>query len=162
MAQLVTINLAQLVTIKKAKIGPVNNFTAHIYIYIYADESDNGTLLSPKQVKQRDARTLNNGTRPVSHYKIVVSPFFGGGGGAISDAGSSVWLIDDAEPRKLVGTRFSDFRTSGKSHVLLWGFIFFFLHFFDLEHWKHYKNRGFRERASEDMLPLEPVFYGLR
>ena len=35
MAQLVTINVAQLVTIKMAKRGPVSNFTAHIYIYIY-------------------------------------------------------------------------------------------------------------------------------
>ena len=34
MAQLETINLAQLVTIKKAKLGPVNNFTAYIYIYV--------------------------------------------------------------------------------------------------------------------------------
>ena len=42
---------------------------AYIYIYIYADESNNGTLFSQKQVKQRDARTLNNGTRPVSRYK---------------------------------------------------------------------------------------------
>ena len=35
MAQLVTINVAQLVTIKMAKRGPVSNFTAYIYIYIY-------------------------------------------------------------------------------------------------------------------------------
>ena len=41
----------------------------YIYIYVYADESNNGTLFSQKQVKQRDARTLNNGTRPVSRYK---------------------------------------------------------------------------------------------
>ena len=60
----------------------------YIYIYIYADELDNGTLSSQKQVKQRDARTLNNGTRPVSHYKNSGSPFWGGG--AISGAGSSV------------------------------------------------------------------------
>ena len=33
MAQLVTINVAQLVTIKMAKRGPVSNFTACIYIY---------------------------------------------------------------------------------------------------------------------------------
>ena len=32
MAQLVTINVAQLVTIKIAKRGPVSNFTAYIYI----------------------------------------------------------------------------------------------------------------------------------
>ena len=31
MAQLVTINVAQLVTIKMAKRGPVSNFTAYIY-----------------------------------------------------------------------------------------------------------------------------------
>ena len=37
MAQLVTINVAQLVTIKMAKRGPVSNFTACIYIYIYID-----------------------------------------------------------------------------------------------------------------------------
>ena len=36
MAQLVTINVAQLVTIKMAKRGPVSNFTACMYIYIYA------------------------------------------------------------------------------------------------------------------------------
>ena len=35
MAQLVTINVAQLVTIKMAKRGPVSNITAYIYIYIY-------------------------------------------------------------------------------------------------------------------------------
>ena len=36
MAQLVTINVAQLVTIKMAKRGPVSNFTAYRYIYICA------------------------------------------------------------------------------------------------------------------------------
>ena len=35
MAQLVTINVAQLVTIKMAKRGPISNFTAYNYIYIY-------------------------------------------------------------------------------------------------------------------------------
>ena len=35
MAQLVTINVAQLVAIKMAKRGPVSNFTAYIYIYIH-------------------------------------------------------------------------------------------------------------------------------
>ena len=35
MAQLVTINVAQLVSIKMAKRGPVSNFTAYIYIYMY-------------------------------------------------------------------------------------------------------------------------------
>ena len=118
------------------------------------------TLLSQKQVKQRDARTLNNGTRPVSHYKNSGFALFWGG--AISDAGSSVWLIDDAEPRKLVGLVFRIFGLLGNRMSSFWGFVSFSLHFFDLEHWKHYKNRGFRERASEDMLPLEPVFYGLR
>ena len=38
MAQLVTINVAQLVTIKMAKRGPVSNFTAYIYIYAYDTE----------------------------------------------------------------------------------------------------------------------------
>ena len=33
-AQLVTIKVAQLVTIENPKRGPVNNFTAYIYIYI--------------------------------------------------------------------------------------------------------------------------------
>ena len=36
MAQLVTINVAQLVTIKMAKRGPVSNITAYIYIYMHA------------------------------------------------------------------------------------------------------------------------------
>ena len=35
MAQLVTINVAQLVTIKMAKRGPVSNFTTYIYICMY-------------------------------------------------------------------------------------------------------------------------------
>ena len=35
MAQLVTINVAQLVTIKMAKRGPVSNFTAYIYVCMY-------------------------------------------------------------------------------------------------------------------------------
>ena len=34
MAQLVPRNLAQLVTFKKPKLGPVKNFTAYIYIYV--------------------------------------------------------------------------------------------------------------------------------
>ena len=45
----------------------------YTYIYIYADESDNGTLLTQKRVEQRDAP-------PFRTIKIVVSPFFGGGG----------------------------------------------------------------------------------
>ena len=36
---------------------------------MYADESNNGTHLAQKRVKQRDAPTLNNGTRPVSPHK---------------------------------------------------------------------------------------------
>ena len=35
LAQLVPLNLAQLVTFKNPKLGPVNNFTACIYICIY-------------------------------------------------------------------------------------------------------------------------------
>ena len=38
MAQLVTINVAQLVTIKMAKRSPVSNFTAYIYICICAED----------------------------------------------------------------------------------------------------------------------------
>ena len=37
MAQLVTINVAQLVTIKMAKRGPVSNLTAGIYTYLALD-----------------------------------------------------------------------------------------------------------------------------
>ena len=132
----------------------------YICIYIYADESNNGTQISEKQVKQRDARTLNNGTRLVSRYKNSGFALFWVY--AISDAGSSVWVIDDAEPWKLVGLVFRIFGPPGNRMSSFWGFVSFSLHFFDLEHWKHYKNRGFRERASEDMLPLEPAFYGLR
>ena len=130
------------------------------HIYIYADESNNGTQISEKQVKQRDARTLNNGTRLVSRYKNSGFALFWVY--AISDAGSSVWVIDDAEPWKLVGLVFRIFGPPGNRMSSFWGFVSFSLNFFDLEHWKHYKNRGFRERASEDMLPLEPAFYGLR
>ena len=65
------------------------------YIYIYADESNNGTLFAHLRVKQRDAHALNNGTRPGSHYKnsgfalFIEVP--------ISAAASSAWLIDDVE-----------------------------------------------------------------
>ena len=38
MAQLVTINVAQLVTIKMAKRGPVSNITAYIYICKYGED----------------------------------------------------------------------------------------------------------------------------
>ena len=85
----------------------------------------------------------------------MVSPFFGG---AISDAGSSAWLIDDAEPRKLVGLVFRIFGLLGNRISSFWGFVSFSLYFFELRHWKHYKNRGFREHASEDILLLDAVF----
>ena len=40
-------NLAQLITLKMAKLGPVNNSTAHIYIYsIYAVESKLGPKIA--------------------------------------------------------------------------------------------------------------------
>ena len=81
--------LDQNLTFKMAKIGPEPNLTLYIYIYVYisADESDNGTLLSQKQVKQRDARTLNNGTRPVSRYKNSGFALFWGGGGQLVTLG---------------------------------------------------------------------------
>ena len=60
----------------------------YIHIYIYADESNNGTQNSEKRVKQRDARALNNGTRLVSRYKNSGFALFWVY--AISDAGSSV------------------------------------------------------------------------
>ena len=36
LAQLKNFDLAQLITLKMAKLGPINNFTACMYIYIYA------------------------------------------------------------------------------------------------------------------------------
>ena len=104
-------------------------------IYIYADESNNGTQISEKQVKQRDRRTLNNGTRLVSRYKNSGFALFWVY--AISDAGSSVWVIDDAEPWKLVGRVFRIFGPPGNRMSSFGGFVSFSLHFFDLEHWKH-------------------------
>ena len=63
----------------------------YIYIYIYmcvcADESNNGTLLAQKRVKQRDAHVLNNGMLPISHYTNSGFALFIEV--AISDAGSS-------------------------------------------------------------------------
>ena len=50
----------QFLTLEKAKIGPVFNSTAciyiYIYIYIYADESGKWTHFAKSLVKQRDAR----------------------------------------------------------------------------------------------------------
>ena len=101
-----------------------------IFIYIYADQSNNGTQISEKQVnKQRDARTLNNGTRLVSRYKNSGFALFWVY--AISDAGSSVWVIDDAEPWKLVGLVFRIFGPPGNRMSSFWGFVSFSLHFFD-------------------------------
>ena len=49
MAQLVTINVAQLVTIKMAKRGPVSNFTAYIYIHILRTPSKTSRGTSKQQ-----------------------------------------------------------------------------------------------------------------
>ena len=68
----ITLEVVLKLTLERLKSGTKTNSP----VYIYADESNNGTLFSQKQVKQRDARTLNNGTRPVSRYKNSVSPFF--------------------------------------------------------------------------------------
>ena len=53
MAQLVTINVAQLVTIKMAKRGPVSNITAYIYIYmyVYVDIAGSSLLISANFVR---------------------------------------------------------------------------------------------------------------
>ena len=67
--------------------GPQMNPVAYIYIYISrrVDGRDiltvctTGRVLHKKRVKQRDARPLNNGMRPVSLYKNSgFGRFFGG------------------------------------------------------------------------------------
>ena len=83
--KLITFEVAKLITSKGQKVE-TNNSPA--YMYIYADKSNNGTQISEEQVKQRDARTLNNGTRLVSRYKNSGFALFWVY--AISDAGSSV------------------------------------------------------------------------
>ena len=51
LAQLVPLNLAQLVKFKNPKLGPVNNFTAYMYIYIYAVELKTGPIFAFSSVK---------------------------------------------------------------------------------------------------------------
>ena len=73
-----------------AKKGPPGDqipCLQHIYIYI-CRRVEQRTQISEKQVKQRDRRTLNNGTRLVSRYKNSGFALFWVY--AISDAGSSV------------------------------------------------------------------------
>ena len=64
----------------------------YIYICRRVEQRD---IFAQKRVKQRDAHALNNGTRPVSQYENSGFALFVEV--AISDAGSSAWLIDDAE-----------------------------------------------------------------
>ena len=58
-------------TPERAKLGPDNNFTAqiYIYIYIYAGESNNKTFFAGFGIQQQDALPFNNGTCLISHYK---------------------------------------------------------------------------------------------
>ena len=150
--------LGPVLTLETPNLGPVFNSTAYIYIYVYADESDNGTLFAPKRVRQRDAHALNNGTRPVSHCKNSGFPFFGGGGQlAMLGRRCDWWTMP--KPRKLVGLVFRIFGLLQNRISSFGGFVSFSLYFFELGHWKLYKNRGFREHASEDILLLEAVFW---
>ena len=50
LAQLVPLNLAQLVTFKNPKLGPVNNSTAYIYIYMHAVKLLTGPSLAFSKV----------------------------------------------------------------------------------------------------------------
>ena len=59
MAQLVTINVAQFVTIKMAKRGPVSNFTA--YIYIFAVELKTGPRFGVSSVKNWSKSSVKTG-----------------------------------------------------------------------------------------------------
>ena len=127
----------------------------YTYIYIYMPTSwTTGRFLPQNGLNQRDAHALNNGTRPVSHYKNSGFALFAEV--AMSDAGWSAWLIDDAETSKISGTHFSDF-----GEIAFRGFAvlsLFLSIFFELRHREHYKNRGFREPVSEAILLLEAVF----
>ena len=108
-----------------------------IYIYMYDDESNNGTLFAQKRVKQRDAHALNNGTRPVSHYKNGGFALFWGGW--LATLGRRCDGSTMSEPRKLVGLVFRIFGLVGNRISSFWGFVSFSLYFFELRHWKHYK-----------------------
>ena len=91
--------------------------------HIYADESDNGTLFDQKRVRQRDADALNNGTRPVLHYKNSGFALFFGG--QLARMGRRRDSSTMPEPRKLVGLVFRIFGLLGNRMSSFWGFVSF-------------------------------------
>ena len=128
---------------------------AHLRVYICPDESMGGTHFAQKRAKQRDARPLNNGTRPVSLYKncgfgrFLEVP--------ISDAGSSAWLAMMPQPSQLAPLVFFMFEFLRNRNSSFSWFVFFF--FFELPDWKRYKNRGLGQPASSTIFCLEIAFF---
>ena len=62
-------NLAQIITPQKAKLGPDNNTTAYIYIYIYAVKLLTGPRLAILIVTNWATLIVTNWATSFSHYK---------------------------------------------------------------------------------------------
>ena len=69
--------MAQIITPEMAKLGPDNNFTAYIYIYIYAVELLSGPSLALLEVIIWSKFVLSKTPIAKKHYKNRgFSPFF--------------------------------------------------------------------------------------